>query len=177
MNLDLNELGTGQHHFLTVAAGLNFAHAASVCLESQSHGITSPVGTEGYFMRDYTITRLRVTDQMKRTWNDDEYTTEQGAYGVAFIVASKEMKVKAIEKSKKKSGIDYWLGDKEGFLFQEKVRLEVSGIRKGNDYQFQKRFDDKMTQSKKSDRTRLPALIIIIGFDGPRIKTGLRNKS
>ncbi|MFM7854797.1 MAG: hypothetical protein ACKO96_23435 [Flammeovirgaceae bacterium] len=85
------------------------------------------------------------------------------------------MKVKAIEKSRKKTGIDYWLGVEESFLLQNKIRLEVSGLRNGTDQQYNTRFDVKMDQSKKSDHTKLPAFIVIVEFNKPRIKTGLRN--
>jgi hypothetical protein len=129
---------------------------------------------EGHFKTSYTIHRYDVNDQMKRTHNDETVATEEGAYGVAFIVASKEMDVKAIEKSRKKTGIDYWLGTEDDFLFQNKVRLEVSGIRKGTDQQVESRYNTKMTQSEKSDYTKLPALVVIVEFGKPRIKTGLR---
>ena len=175
MELNLTELETRQHHFLTPAAGVNFGHAASVCFEDQGHGLLTNIIGEGHFVSNYAITRYDVNEEMKRTWNDEEDATEQGAYGMAFLVASNEMKFKAIEKSRKKTGIDYWLGEEENFLFQNKVRLEVSGIRKGTDQQLSTRFDGKMAQSKKSDPTGLPALIVVVEFSGPRIKTGLRN--
>jgi hypothetical protein len=177
MELNLKELGTEQHHFLTLAAGLNFGHAASVCLESRGHVLTINLSGSGEFIRTYAVIRFDVTEQMKRTWNDEEFTTEQGAYGIALLVASKEMNVKAIEKSRKKTGIDYWLGGNTGFLFQNKVRLEVSGIRNGSDEQIETRFAKKMKQSQKSDGTRLPALIVIVEFNKPTIRTGLRTIS
>ncbi|GAB5399530.1 MAG: hypothetical protein Aureis2KO_11150 [Aureisphaera sp.] len=175
MDLDLKELETEKHHFLTSAAGLNFAHAASVCLESCGHSVTSQIADTGHFGNTYNISRFEVNDQMKRTHNDEQVATEEGAYGVAFMVASKEMEVKAIEKSRKKTGIDYWLGTEDNFLFQNKVRLEVSGLRNGSDSQFESRYNTKMIQSEKSDHTLLPALIVIVEFGQPRIKTGLRN--
>ncbi len=176
MEINLKELETNQHHFLTSAAGVNFAHAASVCLESRQHALkVDMIGEGDYSKKTYKVTRYDVTDQMKRTWNDEEYATEQGAYGVAFLVASKEMQAKAIEKSRKRTGIDYWLGNEDGFLFQNKVRLEVSGIRTGTDLQFNNRYSEKMEQSKKSDYTKLPAFVVIVEFDRPRVRTGLRN--
>lgn len=175
MRLDLQELETDKHHFLTSAAGLNFAHAASVCLDSCGHAKTVQMADEGHFGKTYTISRYDVNDQMKRTHNDEQVATEEGAYGVAFLVASREMDVKAIEKSRKKTGIDYWLGTEDNFLFQNKVRLEVSGIRNGTDQQVESRYNTKMTQSEKSDYTKLPALVVIVEFGKPRIKTGLRN--
>ncbi|AKK71384.1 hypothetical protein OK18_00885 [Chryseobacterium gallinarum] len=176
MNINLIELETEKHHFLTPAAGTNFGHAASICLESQGHDISVDIAGEGHYCKIYKTIRYDVNNQMKRTWGDEEYTTEQGAYGVALLVASAEMNVKAIEKSRKKTGIDYWLGTEDNdFLFQRKVRLEVSGIRNGTDYQLNQRFDNKMEQSEKSDTTKLPALIVVVEFSSPRIKTGLRN--
>jgi len=177
MEINLTELETERHHFLTPAAGANFGHAASVCLESQGHALKVEMLGEGQFIKTYLTTRFEVNNQMKRTWGDEEFTTEQGAYGVAFLVASGEMNVKAIEKSKKKTGIDYWLGTENSFLFQNKVRLEVSGIRNGTTQQLDQRFETKMKQSEKSDGTQLPALIVIVEFSTPKIKTGLRNIS
>ena len=97
MELNLTELETNQHHFLTPAAGVNFGHAASVCFESQGHALKVDMIGEGNYNKSYAVTRYDVTDQMKRTWGDEEFTTEQGAYGIAFLVASSEIKVKAIE--------------------------------------------------------------------------------
>ncbi|MEP0006119.1 MAG: hypothetical protein ABJ387_02575 [Balneola sp.] len=174
-DLDLKELETDRHHFLTSAAGLNFAHAASVCLESCGHPLVIQMIDEGHFKTIFNISRYAVSDQMKRTHNDVTVATEEGAYGVAFIAASKEMDVKAIEKSRKKTGIDYWLGTEDNFLFQNKVRLEVSGIRNGTDQELLSRYNTKMTQSERSDYTKLPALVVIVEFGKPRIKTGLRN--
>lgn len=174
MELNLTELETEEHHFLTVAAGINFAHAASVCLESQGHAVQVDICGEGHYIKNYSSTRCEVTEQMKRTWGDEEYTTEQGAYGVALLVASKELNVKAIEKSRKKTGIDYWLGTRDNFLFQKKVRLEVSGIRNGPDSMIRTRFAEKMGQSEKSDAIKLPALIVIVEFNRPKVMTGLR---
>lgn len=175
MELNLTELETEQHHFLTAAAGASFGQAASVCFESRQHAIEVDMVDEGHYKTTYHVTRYDVTEQMQRTWGDEEFTTEQGAYGVAFLVASREMEVKAIEKSRKKTGIDYWLGTEAGFLLQKKVRLEVSGIRNGTDQQLQLRYDKKMVQSAKSDGSGLPALVVIVDFNKPRVKTGLRN--
>jgi hypothetical protein len=175
MEINLTELETNRHHFLTPAAGTNFGHAASVCLESQGHAITVDMVGEGHYIKNWSTTRFAVDDQMKRTWNDEEFTNEQGAYGVALLVASHEMNVKAIQKSRKKTGIDYWLGTENGLFFQNKVRLEVSGLRNGTGQQLNNRYETKMTQSKKSDGSGLPALIVIVEFGTPKVKTGLRN--
>lgn len=177
MEINFTELETERHHFLTPAAGTYFGQAASICIESQGHAIKTDMTGEGHFNKIYKTTRYEVDDTMRRTFGDEEYTTEQGAYGIAFLVASKELDVKVISKSRKKTGIDYWLGTKIDFMFQNKIRLEVSGIRKGTNQQLSTRFETKMKQTEKSDGTGLPALVVIVEFSVPRVKTGLRNIS
>jgi hypothetical protein len=174
MDFDLTELELPKHHYLPVVAGLNYAQAASVCLDSQGHPLKTAISDDGHYKGDHSVLRYDVNDEMKRAWNDDEVATENGAYALAFLVASHHLNVKIIEKSKKGSGIDYWLGEYDGVLFQNKVRLEVSGIRKGDDSAVDTRFNKKFEQSKKSDKTLLPALVVVVEFSKPRIRTGLR---
>lgn len=174
MDFDLTELEANKHHYLTAVAGLNYAHAASVCLNSQGHPLKSTISEDGHYNGNHSIIRFGVDDEMKRAWNDDEVATENGAYAIAFLVASHHLDVKVIEKSKKGSGIDYWLGEQDGLLFQNKVRLEVSGIRMGDESAIATRFNIKFDQSKKSDKTLLPAFVVIVEFSKPRIRTGLR---
>lgn len=66
-----------------------------------------------------------------RCWNDEEFTTEQAAYGIAFLIIRELTDLTVIERSRKGTGFDYWLGTTtdEGQPFKNKVRLEVSGIR------------------------------------------------
>src|SRR5690606_24038540 len=161
-DFDLTELESPKHHYLPVVAGLNYAHAASVCLDSQGHPLKTAMLDDGHYKGNHSVLRFDVSDEMKRAWNDDEVATENGAYAVAFLVASHHLNVKIIEKSKKGSGIDYWLGEHDGVLFQNKVRLEVSGIRRGDDLALDTRFNKKFEQSKKSDKTLLPALVVIV---------------
>jgi hypothetical protein len=175
MEINLRELETGQHHYLKHVAMTSYAHDASVCFESQNHPEQFDMIGEGNFINTYQVVRYNVTDEMKRTSNDDEEATHYGAYAVAFIVASKELGIKAFERSKKGTGIDYWLGSKKDLLFQNKMRLEVSGIRNGDNNQIQTRFNTKMNQSKKSDTSSIPAFIVIVEFSQPKTLTGLRS--
>jgi hypothetical protein len=174
MILDLADLEFGQHHNLTPAMGVNLSHAASVCLEDQSHPIEVKAKGKGAYTKNYTIRRNIVTDQIKRSWGDLQEATEEGACGIAVLQVSKESKYEVIERSRKKTGIDYWLGDKESFLFQRKARLEVSGSINGDENVIKLRLKEKIEQSKQSDNTRLPAIIVIVGFKQPMMLTAER---
>ncbi|MDZ8138567.1 MAG: hypothetical protein RM049_25205 [Nostoc sp. DedQUE04] len=74
-----------------------------------------------------------------------------------------------IERSRKGTGFDYWLGseDEAGELpFQNQVRLEVSGIRKADDNRIRARVKQKIEQTNPSDG-EFPAYVIIVEFSRP----------
>jgi hypothetical protein len=71
------------------------------------------------------------TQQTTRSWNDLEEATEYAAYGMAILLMNDLTNSIVVEKSRKGTGFDYWLGDPNDPLFQKKKRLEVSGILKG----------------------------------------------
>ncbi|MEB3337992.1 MAG: hypothetical protein VKJ46_11045, partial [Leptolyngbyaceae bacterium] len=75
-----------------------------------------------------------------------------------------------IERSRKGTGFDYWLGiqDSASILpFQRMARLEVSGIRKGHQGQINARVKQKTEQTRPSDAQGLPAYIIVVEFSRP----------
>lgn len=167
--IDLSGLAAGAYG-ITSASGESLAQAASVCLESQGHSSPKAMGVH---TRTSTLTAnisWSVTDnQMRRTWNDDEEATEYGAYGVAILVVRETNHLHVVERSKKGTGFDYWLGssNNEDDLFQKKARLEVSGIRTGSLAKIKGRLNQKMKQTKKSDG-KLPAVIVIVEFGTPQ---------
>lgn len=174
MILDLTELELGKHHNLTPAMGVNLSHAAAICIAYRGHDIETNATGKGSYLRNYILRRCHVTDEIMRTWNDLQEATEEGACGVALVQVANESKYEVIERSRKGTGIDYWLGDKNSFLFQRKARLEVSGSLTGDEDELNKRLKIKIEQTKQSDQTRLPAIIVIVGFTQPMILTAER---
>lgn len=51
--------------------------------------------------------------------------------------------------------------------FQNKARLEVSGIRNGDQKIIKARVREKLTQTEVSDKTRLPAYVVVVEFGRP----------
>jgi hypothetical protein len=107
-----------------------------------------------------------------RCWNDEEYATEQSAYGLhfAFLLILQLTDLTVIERSRKRTGFDYWLGiqDSTAMLpFQRMARLEVSGIRRSSQSQINTRVKQKTKQTGVSDAEGLPAYITVVEFSGP----------
>jgi hypothetical protein len=155
---------------ITPAFGAAIAEAGAICLTNEAHepGVTLKV--EGEFSTTFKLDWQPVTEQTRRCWNDEEYTTEQAAYGIAFLLILQLTKFTVIERSRKGTGFDYWLGIQDSFTtlpFQRMARLEVSGIRKGNRAQINARVKQKTEQTRASDVQGLPAYIIVVEFSRP----------
>jgi hypothetical protein len=153
---------------VTPAFGAALAEAGAICLQDQHHPQGVLIQIEGVFDTAFSLHWQEVTDQMRRCWNDEEYTTEQAAYGITFLLLLHLTEFTVIERSRKGSGFDYWLGTRQDseLPFTNRVRLEVSGIRKGDNNRIRSRARQKLDQTKRSDG-RLPAYIFVIEFSSP----------
>lgn len=147
--------------------GKCLVQAASVCLEDQEHGSGVQLDVDGDFSEEFRLVWNATTDRMRRFWADLEVATEQGAYGIAALLISHLTGMTIFERSRKGTGIDFWLGSEGDILFQKKARLEVSGIRKGGETEIRTRLKEKKEQNKRSDGTSLPAYVIIVEFGEP----------
>ena len=164
-NLDLNTLRDGLPS-VTSEFGACCAQAATICLEDQGHPLVADLVIRGQLSENCKLTRLEVTDQMQRCWNDEEVTTEHGAYGVSFLIIRDLTEFTVIERSRKGPGFDYWLGNEEELPFQNKAKLEVSGIRNGVDSDISRRVKQKKKQTSKAGSS-LPIYIIVVEFGRP----------
>lgn len=166
--LDLQRLAQGLPA-ITPAFGAAIAEAGAICLTDEAHSPGVELTVEGEFSTTFQLDWQPVTEQMRRCWNDEEYTTEQAAYGIAFLLIQALSDFTVIERSRKGTGFDYWLGSAQSSTlpFQRMARLEVSGIRKGNRSQINVRVKQKTEQTRASDAERLPAYIIVVEFSQP----------
>ncbi len=155
---------------ITPAFGAAIAEAGAICLTDEAHqpGVTLKV--EGEFSATFKLDWQPVTEQTRRCWNDEEYTTEQAAYGIAFLLILQLTNLTVIERSRKGTGFDHWLGSQNSATtlpFERMARLEVSGIRKGNQSQINTRVKLKTEQTRTSDAQGLPAYIIVVDLGRP----------
>jgi hypothetical protein len=155
---------------ITPAFGTAISEAGAICLTDEAHQPGVVINVEGEFSSTFKLEWQPVTEQIRRCWNDEEYTTEQAAYGIAFLLILQLTNLTVIERSRKGTGFDYWLGTEDSTAtlpFQRMARLEVSGIRKGNQSQINARVKQKVEQTRASDQQGLPAYIIVIEFSRP----------
>lgn len=163
--LKLDNLGNGLPG-ITKPFGATLAEAAAVCLEQQGHASGVTMEVNGAMDCSYDVCWPEVTEQMRRCYNDLEVATENGAYAVAIPIVRELTGYTVVERSRKGTGFDYWLGEESELPFQNKARLEVSGIRRGNDAGIRARMKAKLDQTKPSDGI-LPAYAAVVEFSRP----------
>lgn len=166
--LDLWELQNGLPA-ITPAFGAALAEACTVCLNDQNHQPGVELQVTGKLTTTLELYWQNVTPQMQRCWNDQEYTTEQAAYGIALLLLTKLTDFTVVERSRKGTGFDYWLGKPTDSLempFQKSVRLEISGIRQGSPSQIRTRVKLKKVQVAPTDKIA-PAFIVVLEFSQP----------
>jgi hypothetical protein len=160
-SLDLSALSDGMPG-LTPACGKSLAEAAAVCLEDREHKPGVSLKLTGLKKLEHSLNWSAVTDQQRRCYNDLQEATERGAYGVAILVVKEVTGLVVVERSKKGPGFDYWLGEAEDeALFNNKARLEVSGILSGSDSDIRSRANQKNEQIKPSTKLATGYVAII----------------
>jgi hypothetical protein len=148
-----------------------FSQAAAVCFDNQNHSLGVTFKVEGDLSAEFQLFWKPVTEQMKNSGYDMQYTTEAGAYCLAILMMQKLTEYKVIRQSQKGTGFDFWLGDKkDDYPFENKARLEISGILKGTQNQINQRINQKIAQTKQSNGLKLPAYIAVAEFGTPQLQ-------
>jgi hypothetical protein len=122
---------------------------------------------EGIGSDSYEVEWEQATEEILRCWQDEEETTEKGAYGIAILLIDKTVELKFVRQSRKYNGFDYWLAPKDAeYPFEETARVEVSGIRSGPRSRVKTRMKEKIDRLDRYSST-LPVFIVVIEFGSP----------
>lgn len=165
----IEDITRGNFPGMTVAKAAFLSECAVSCLSQQGHSSGVQMTCEGiantpeplYWTTPYS-------DQLARSTNDLQEATEHGAECVSVLFAIEHTPYTIVKRSRKKTGVDYWLGEKDNPLFQETARLEISGILSGKD-EIKTRKKQKLQQTNQSDSSSLPAYVSIVEFGTPAI--------
>lgn len=90
---------------------------------------------------------------------------EYGAEAIALALSILRTDYKVIKKARNRGGgFDYWIGNDTGGLFQEFLRLEISGIfEQSISNTVKTRVKTKLRQLSQSDGT-IPGFVIVVEF-------------
>lgn len=169
MQLDLDTLAAGRPG-LSEAKGASLAEAASVCLEAQVHRSPVTFSVHGDHEGTLQLAWRKPTEQMRQTYNDPAEATEDGACAIGLMIAESLYGLRVVSRSRKRSGFDYWVGPTQGNLYQNGVRLEVTGILCGDDAQVKARMQEKLARLDRY-HSHLNALVIVVEFGTPQVRS------
>lgn len=162
MNLDAM---AQRHRALTPSIAGSYREAASVCL-SRHH--TPPIVITLSDNGSQTTAELAWVVPDQRTlgaWANETDATEAGAYGC--VIASVEVLrgLFAVRRAETGTGADYYVGPNGSGLedLENCLRLEVSGVDRGNLSDVARRLLEKVRQASEG-ASNLPALAGVIGF-------------
>lgn len=147
-----------------------FVEACKVCLEDQRHHPGIALRVDGLLPCSFQLNwDSPVTTEAVDSWADADEATEHGACAIAFFVVLEIAQLMVIRRSRKKTGVDYWLTHQNDTLLQNSARLEISGIRNGSQSIINSRVEQKKKQTKQSDSTHatLPAYVVVVEFSNP----------
>ncbi len=142
--------------------------AASVCLDHCKHALISSFHVRGYINQEYNLVRCAITDADRKSFGDLEEATEYGAMGVAIAIIHDQTQWQ-VKRAWKGTYFDFWVGNSNGaVLFQEYLKLEISGDLKGTDAEVEARLKIKTDQIRRSAQPALLSCVIIVEFGTPK---------
>lgn len=156
---------------LTPAWAKVLIEAAAVCLEEKKHKNGVVLSLSGIATDSVALEWNTVDEQQRNSHHDLQEATEYGACGLAILIVKQLTGKVVLQRSRKGSGFDYWVGDNNSEnldLFAGKARLEVSGILEGNRNSINARVKQKKMQMQPSQNIA-SGLVAVTEFSSPII--------
>ncbi len=154
-----------RHEGLTPALANALKEAARVCLD-RHHVSPIPIVIRHDDRQMVADVEWEATDERTRgAWRNEKDTTEWGAY--ACVLAAVEMfhGLVAVFRAETQTGADYYVAPlgADADDIEEHIRLEVSGVNRGNDAAVRRRLREKIEQLARGDDD-IPGIAGVIGF-------------
>ena len=153
-----------RHNGLTKDIAGNLTEGARVCLDRHHQ---PPVTFEIREVKQLmAVVEWEPTDERTRyAWANEIDTTEAGA--CACVLAAVELvgELVAVRRAETLSGADYYIAapSTPADDLENCIRLEVSGVDRGNSTVIQRRLKEKLDQAAKG-KSNLPAIAGVVGF-------------
>ena len=154
-----------RHYGLTEAIAETFTEAARVCLDRHHQ---PPVE----FSIDFDGARYRAglqwvaaNTRMQYAWDNSRETTEKGSCALVLSVVELVQGLVTVRRAETGTGVDYYVAlpgtDPEDL--EDCIRLEISGLDRGNANAVRGRLREKKEQAAAGD-ANLPAMAGVTGF-------------
>ncbi len=107
----------------------------------------------------------KTSKRVKLAWANEIDTTEMGAYACVLAAVELLCGLVTVRRAETKSGVDYYIAQPgtPAEDLENCIRLEVSGVDRGNVATVGRRLRDKLDQAKEGNSS-LPAIAGVVGF-------------
>lgn len=141
--------------------------AACVCLDRHHRSPTDfDIVKQGEATDAVVVEWARVDDRTRGAWANEIDATEAGA--CACVLAAVELSdgLVAVRRAETKTGADYYIGPAgtQAEDLEDCLRLEVSGVNRGQLATVTRRLDQKLQQAL-AGASNLPAIAGVVGFE------------
>lgn len=161
---DLRSIRAPRHPGVSDAVCEAFSEAAAVCLARHHNPPSTPIEVRCADSEAVRMLRwANPDDTARRSWNNRDDATRDGAYVVSLAVVEQELGLVALSRADTRTGADYYVGRPGLPDLEEAVRLEVSGVDEGDRAEIRRRLKVKVDQAARGD-SFLPAYASVVGF-------------
>ena len=154
-----------RHHGLTRAIADSHTEAFRVCFDRHHEPPVSLTIREAE-QRLEAVVGWETTDERTRgAWANEIDTTEAGAYACALAATELMYGMVAVRRAETETGADYYIATPGTPMddLENCIRLEVSGVDRGNAATVRRRLREKLDQAAEGN-SNLPAIAGIVGF-------------
>lgn len=160
-----------RHPGLTQATAEHQTEAARVCLD-RHHTPPTTFVIQDTKQAVGTVVNWTPTDaRTRRAWGNERDTTEYGAYACALAAVELACGLVSVSRADTGTGVDFYMAPPDASVddLENHIRLEVSGVGRGDAAVVVRRLADKLKQAKKG-KSNLPAMAGVVGFPARRIR-------
>ena len=155
-----------RHRGLTQAVADSYLEALRVCLDRHH---APPVSFEiveiGHQAVNATIEWDVADDAIRNAWANEKNATEDGAYACVLAAIELLYGLVSVGQAEEGTGTDFYVAppDASANDIEERIRLEVSGVDRGNESDVRRRLRRKLAQAS-GGQSDLPAIAGVVGF-------------
>ena len=154
-----------RHPGLTSAIAAYLVEAARICLDRHHQSPAQFELGSGSKSADAWLKWSVTSERERNAWANEIDTTEAGASACALATTELVIKQVAVRRAETGTGADYYIGPLGAGAedLEDCLRLEVSGIDRGDASEIRRRLAQKIRQAKMG-HSSLPAMAVVVAF-------------
>ncbi len=160
-----------RHPGLTQAIAEHQTEGARVCLDRRHKSPATFLIEDSKRAIESVVKWTPTDEQTQRAWGNEKYATEHGAYACALAAVELACGLISVSRAETGTGVDFYVAPPDTSIddLEHHIRLEVSGVGRGDGAAVAKRLTGKLNQAKKGS-SNLPAIAGVVGFPTKQIR-------